>query len=252
MDNPAQARSQHFLPSRSLDNGQGSRSHLQEAHHSATDTTDEIKGNTGHVGDLGRDNKTKHDPVEATVRRSSPSHVPPRGSTKPLGVITEDSSTKPANNPITSGQDLRPPRPAVPNSSRRRFAGRTNPARHRERDSSPYRTDSEASEDEGSIHYFVPGEKIEKDVLETYMMRFIDARARVVAARLPSDHNRQGYNCSSQTSLKATDLRLIAADVEDWKTERLSEAFLSAPYSYLESDTWRKRRTTVPPRATLR
>ena len=251
MDIPAQATPQHSLPSRSLDNSQGSGSRLLETHHFATNTSDEIKGNTGHVADLGGDSKTKQDPVDTTARSSS-SHVPPRGSTEPLGAITEDSSTKPANNPITSGQDLRPPRPAVPNSSRRRFAGRTNPARHRERDSSPYRTDSEASEDEGSIDYFVPGEKIEKDVLETYMMRFIDARARVVAARHPSDHNRQGYNCSSQTSLKATDLRLIVADVEDWKTERLSEAFLSAPYSYLESDTWRKRRTAVPPRATLR
>lgn len=97
------------------------------------------------------------------------------------------------------------------------------------------------------MHTFVPGERVDKAVLEAYVARFVDKGAKVTAARHPVDKTRQGYNCSARRSLKAVDQRAIIADSLYWETERQGETFRAAPYSYLESITYRRRVTAPTP-----
>ncbi|EXJ90382.1 hypothetical protein A1O1_03483 [Capronia coronata CBS 617.96] len=103
-------------------------------------------------------------------------------------------------------------------------------------------SDSDESEEElQSIHFFIPGEGINAEVLVEYIIQYVDRTAKITSSHHPTDKTRTGFNVLAKKTLNAVSLRDIINDSKDWDLETQSKIFRKHPYRYSESDTAKRR-----------
>jgi len=104
------------------------------------------------------------------------------------------------------------------------------------------RKDADTSDDDDEpVHFFVPGETIDVEVLAMYLLEFIDPTARIRPGPHPADRTRTGYTITAKSAMNASHLRELVNDSKDWNVENNSRSFKKEPYRYKDSSTWRRR-----------
>ncbi|KAK5056069.1 hypothetical protein LTR84_012620 [Exophiala bonariae] len=107
-------------------------------------------------------------------------------------------------------------------------------------------SDSSGSDDDVMLHFFVPGERINVEVLGFYLFTYIDKTPKVKTSQHPNDKNRTGFTVTARSGLSVANLRDIMNDTSDWELEMSGKAFKLQPCRYHNSAT-AKRRLRVGP-----
>ncbi|KEF59764.1 uncharacterized protein A1O9_04612, partial [Exophiala aquamarina CBS 119918] len=108
------------------------------------------------------------------------------------------------------------------------------------------RSDSETSDEDEPRHFFVPGERINSEVLSFFLFNYVDKRPKIRPCPHPTDKTRFGFNVTARDVLTTLNLRDILADSRDWDTEQSAKSFEQRPYRYHESATAKRRLRAGP------
>lgn len=100
------------------------------------------------------------------------------------------------------------------------------------------------------LQLWLPAAKVERVVLVTYLVAFVDDAASIRASS-NQDDGRLGYIITTENALNEAHIQQIMEDSREWQNETLSSGYLENPYPFGASRAWATRKRTRAARRVL-